>query len=84
MTGHLAEARELIERPTADQNSLFDSPAQTRAWFFFREGELAFEAGANDEAIADEKEATRYFPGFSDALRFKARFECALKSWQTA
>ncbi len=82
LTGHLDEARELIQRPTADQNSLFDSPAQTRAWFFFREGELAFEAGANDDAIADEQKAATIFPGFSDALRFKARFECALKQWQ--
>ena len=82
LTGHLDAARDLITRPTADQNSLFDSSAQTRAWFFFREGELAFEAGANDEAIADEQKATEIFPGFSDALRFKARFECSLKKWQ--
>ncbi|MBC5799612.1 MAG: hypothetical protein GIX03_12110 [Candidatus Eremiobacteraeota bacterium] len=82
LTGHLDEARDLIQRPTADQNSLFDSPAQTRAWFYFREGELAFEAGANDEAIADEQKANEIFPNFADAQRFKARFECALKKWQ--
>jgi tetratricopeptide (TPR) repeat protein len=81
LTGRLAEARRLFERPTALQNSLFDAPAQTRAWFFFRSGEMAFEAGDNDAAIADEVEATNIFPGYADALRAQARFECALHRW---
>ncbi len=82
LTGNLDEARHLIEIPTAYTNAQFDASAQTRAWFYFREGELAFEAGDNDGAIADEREATVLFPGYADALRFKARFECALKQWQ--
>jgi tetratricopeptide (TPR) repeat protein len=81
LTGRLAAARSLFERPTALANSLFDSPAQTRAWFFFRAGEMAFEAGDNDAAIADENTATRIFPGYADALRSQARFECALHRW---
>jgi tetratricopeptide (TPR) repeat protein len=81
LTGKLAAARELFERPTALQNSQFDAPAQTRAWFFFRSGEMAFEAGDNDAAIADEKTATQIFPGYADALRAQARFECALHRW---
>jgi tetratricopeptide (TPR) repeat protein len=81
LTGRLAAARSLFERPTALANSLFDSPAQTRAWFFFRAGEMAFEAGDNEAAIADESAATRIFPGYADALRAQARFECALKRW---
>jgi tetratricopeptide (TPR) repeat protein len=81
LTGRLAAARELFERPTALQNSQFDASAQTRAWFYFRSGELAFEAGDNEAAIDDEITATRIFPGYADALRAQARFECALHRW---
>ena len=82
LTGHLADARALLQRPTAYENSQFDAPAQSRAWFFFRTGELAFEAGDNDGAIADEKHAIEVFPNFADAFRAEARFECALERWQ--
>ncbi|GAC1585704.1 MAG: hypothetical protein NVS3B28_08770 [Candidatus Velthaea sp.] len=82
LTGHLADARTLLERPSAYENSQFDAPAQARAWFFFRAGELAFEAGDNEAAIADEKHALDVFPNFADAFRAEARFECALKRWQ--
>ncbi len=82
LTGHLGDARTLLERPTAYDNSQFDAPAQGRAWFFFRAGELAFEAGDNEAAIADEKRALDVFPNFADAFRAEARVECALKRWQ--
>ena len=82
LTGHLQTARLDMERPTALANSQFDSPAQSRAWFFFRSGELAFEAGDNDGAIAFEKKALEVFPHFADAYRAEARFECAIKAWQ--
>lgn len=82
LTGHLADARTLLERPSAYENSQFDAPAQSRAWFFFRAGELAFEAGDNDGAIADEKRALDVFPNFADAYRAEARVECAVKRWE--
>jgi tetratricopeptide (TPR) repeat protein len=81
-TGHLNEARSLLERAGALQNSAFDAPAQGRAWFFFREGEMAFEAGDNEAAIADEREALTIFPQYADAGRALARFTCALHRWQ--
>ncbi|GAC1565688.1 MAG: hypothetical protein NVS3B17_23190 [Vulcanimicrobiaceae bacterium] len=81
LTGHLARARLEIERPLAYENSQIDAPAQARAWFFFRSGELAFEAGDNDGAVAFEKQAIDIFPYFADAYRAKARVECALKRW---
>ena len=80
LTGHLSAA--LLARPSAFINAQFEAPAQSRAWFFFRAGELAFESGDNDAAIADETKALTIFPHFGDALRFRARFECALKKWQ--
>jgi tetratricopeptide (TPR) repeat protein len=81
LTGHLAEAREIFERTTAEQNSILDTPAQQRAWFFFRSGEMAFEAGDNDAALDDEDQALAIFPNYADANRLKARFACALKRW---
>ncbi|GAC1566571.1 MAG: hypothetical protein NVS2B3_00070 [Vulcanimicrobiaceae bacterium] len=82
LTGRLGEARTVLERPSAYENSQFDAPAQARAWFFFRAGELAFEAGDNDGAIADEKRALGVFPNFADAYRAEARVECALERWR--
>ena len=81
-TGHLRDARALLHRASVLQNSAFDAPAQTRAWFFLREGEMAFEAGDNDAALADEREALVVFPLYADAGRDLARFECALHDWK--
>jgi tetratricopeptide (TPR) repeat protein len=82
LTGHLAEARSLLAVAAAYQNSNFDAPAQQRAWYFFRQGEMAFEAGDNDTALADEREAVTVFPNYADALRTLARIECARHDWQ--
>jgi len=82
LTGHLAEARTLLATASAYQNAVFDFPAQQRAWYFFRQGEMAFEAGDNDGAIAFEHKALEVFPNFADAYRRLANFECALKRWQ--
>jgi len=82
LTGHLAEARALLATASAYQNANFDSPAQGRAWYFFRQGEMAFEAGDNDTALGDEREAVTVFPNYADALRTLARIECARHDWQ--
>ena len=82
VTGHLAEARALIAKPAADLDSNFSAPAQARAWYHFREGELAFEAGDSAEALAQEHTALARFPRYADALRDLARFECAAHRWQ--
>jgi tetratricopeptide (TPR) repeat protein len=82
LTGHLAAARTLLATASAYQNAAFDAPAQQRAWYFFRQGEMAFEAGDNDAALGDEREAVAIFPGYADALRTLARIECAVHDWQ--
>ena len=81
LTGHLAEARPLLQTAGAYVNANFDAPAQQRAWYFFRQGEMAFEAGDNDEALDDERQAVRIFPAYADGYRVLARVECALKAW---
>jgi uncharacterized protein HemY len=82
LTGHLAEARALLAKASAYQNSNFDAPAQGRAWYFFRQGEMAFEAGDNDAALAFEHQAVTVFPNDADALRTLARIECARHDWK--
>ena len=82
LTGHLGAARTLLARTSAYQNSEFDAPAQQRAWYFFRQGEMAFEAGDNDAALGFEREAVTVFPNYADALRTLARIECAQHDWQ--
>jgi tetratricopeptide (TPR) repeat protein len=81
-TGHLTEARDLLHEAGAMQNANFEAPAQGRAWFFFRAGEMAFESGDVDGAIANERTALEVFPNFADASRSLARFECATHRWQ--
>lgn len=82
LTGHLAEARSLLATASAYQNASFDAPAESRAWYFFRQGEMAFEAGDDDAALGDEREAVTVFPNYADALRTLARIECARHDWQ--
>ncbi len=81
LTGNLAAARERLATASAYQNSNFDAPAQQRAWYFFRQGEMAFEAGDNDGALAFEHEALTIFPNEADASRTLARIECSLHRW---
>jgi tetratricopeptide (TPR) repeat protein len=82
LTGRLAAARSLLATASAYQNASFDAPAQSRAWYFFRQGEMAFEAGDIDAALGDEREAVAIFPNYADALRTLARIECARHEWQ--
>ena len=82
VTGRLADARALLAQASAYQNSNFDAPAQQRAWYFFRQGEMAFEAGDNDGALRFERQALGVFPYYADASRVLARVECSLHQWQ--
>jgi len=81
LTGHLTAARELLAKASANANAAFENSAQQRAWYFFRQGEMAFEAGDNDAAITDERQSIALFPNYADGYRLLARFECALHRW---
>lgn len=85
LTGHLTRARVLL----ADATAKFDidaggAAAQPRAWYRFRAGELAFEAGDNDGAIADERDALALFPTYNLALKDLAKFELANHDYPAA
>ena len=82
LTGHLARARERFTKTTAEANAQYSAGAQQRAWYWFRSGELAFQAGDDETAIADERQALTIFPNYSEANRMLARFTCSLHRWQ--
>ncbi len=82
LTGHLVTARTLLAEASAYQNANFDAPAQQRAWYLFRQGEMAFETGDNEAALRFERGALGIFPNYPDAYRVAARVECALHDWR--
>lgn len=78
MTGHLDEARILLRRAdTLYESNSPTASAQSRAWYHYRLGELAFDAGDNAEAIVDEQDALVIFPRFNLAYTALARFQLA-------
>ncbi len=84
LTGRLNDARALLERGSIVFDNVSDNSAQSRAWFHFRAGELAFSAGAVDEAKQDERDAITIFPRYSQPFNSLARFCWATKDWQCA
>ncbi|MDP9018213.1 MAG: hypothetical protein M3N19_07825, partial [Candidatus Eremiobacteraeota bacterium] len=84
LTGNQPEARTLIQQGMVEMDAVIDNSAQGRAWYHFRAGELAFSAGAIEEAKADERYALTQFPNFELAYRALARFCWATKDWRCA
>jgi len=84
LTGRLGEARALLRQAMEQSDAVADNPAQSRAWYHFRAGELAFSAGQIDEAKQDERDALAAFPNFETAYRALARFCRATKDWKCA
>ncbi|GAC1403449.1 MAG: hypothetical protein NVSMB64_05240 [Candidatus Velthaea sp.] len=81
LTGRLETARGLLDAATRQSDSIVDNPAQSRAWFHFRAGELAFSAGDTQAAKREERIAIEEFPHFEMAYRALARFCWAGKDW---
>jgi tetratricopeptide (TPR) repeat protein len=80
LTAHLAEGRNLLHTAMVDYDARYvEASAQARAWYHFRLGEMAFESGDTDEAIADERRAIEMFPSYSAAYTALARFELAAR-----
>lgn len=83
-TGNLQAARTYLERGSEIMDSVLDNSAQGRAWFHFREGELAFSAGDNAAAERAERDALAIFPHDAQAFNALARFCWASKDWPCA
>jgi tetratricopeptide (TPR) repeat protein len=84
LTGHLSAARAHIARGMQLVDSVFDNPAEARAWFHVRAGELAFESGDGPAAERDLKDALAIFPGDAKAYNVLARIYCAEHRWREA
>jgi len=84
LSGHLKEARVDLARGAESVDSVSDNSAQSRAWYHYRAGEMAFSAGAVDEAERDERDALVTFPEFAQAYNSLARSCWATKDWRCA
>ncbi len=74
LTGDLRRARTLLTRALLRSDATYGVPNERRAWFYARRGELDFEAGDTEAALADEHTALARFPddaiALTDALAF--------------
>jgi tetratricopeptide (TPR) repeat protein len=84
LTGHLQAARTHVARGMNQVDSVFDNPAEARAWYHFRAGELAFEAGDSSAAERDLRSALAIFPNDAKAYNALARIYCAEHRWRDA
>ncbi len=84
LTGNIARARRSTDHALVETDSIIDSPAESRAWFHFRAGELAWAAG--DAAVAEQRfrEALAIFPGYARAWNGLARMYWGERRWQAA
>jgi tetratricopeptide (TPR) repeat protein len=76
-TGHLAEARTLLDRAMRRADAIYDTPAERRAWFHARAAELAFTAGDHAAARRAAQDGLGIFAGHLRALTILARVELA-------
>ncbi len=84
LTGHVADAQQRLDHAMHFSDSLYDMPAERRAWYHFRMGELRYLGGDNAGAIAAEHDALAIFPTDIFALGALARFELAQKDYLAA
>lgn len=84
LTGHLQEARQRIQESMAQIDRFYTSPAELRSWFHLRAADLAFLAGALDEAEQRYREALQIYPQQVPALTGLARLYAAQHRWPEA
>jgi tetratricopeptide (TPR) repeat protein len=76
-TGHLDEARARVARAMDRADTIYDTPAERRAWLHARSGELALEAGDVAAAGRATDEALAIFPTHLRALTIASRVALA-------
>lgn len=84
VTGHTAEARTLIARAMMQTDSIVDNPAEARAWYHFRDGELAWSLGDDTTAEQRFREALTIFPHYARAYNGLARLYWGERRWHEA
>ena len=76
-TGHVADARTIVDRAAHLADTMYDTPAERRAWYHARAAELAFAAGDHAAARADATAALAIFADHLRALTILARADAA-------
>jgi len=84
VTGKLAAARRSIDLAMSATDSIIDSPAESRAWFHYRAGELAWSAGDGEVAEQRFREALAIFPSYQRAHNGLARVYWGERRWPQA
>jgi tetratricopeptide (TPR) repeat protein len=84
LNGNLASARQLLDEAMQEMDSFYTNPAETRAWFHVRAGDLAFAAG--DFALSEQRyrESLDLFPRHIAAFTGLARLYASEHRWQDA
>jgi len=84
VTGHLAQAIPLVERGMVEVDGVFSNPAEARAWYHFRLGELQFASGHVVEAERRYREALTIYPDHVLTLTQYARLLVCEHRWHEA
>jgi tetratricopeptide (TPR) repeat protein len=84
LTGDLTSARQIVDSAIEQMDRFYTSPAETRAWFHVRAGDLAFMAGELKLSEQRYQEALALFPEDVAAFTGLARLYGAQHRWQEA
>lgn len=84
LTGHLDLARQQMDSTLQELDAFYTNPAEVRAWFHVRSGDLAFAVG--NLAVSEQRyrEALQLFPQDVAAFTGLARLYAGQHRWQEA
>lgn len=84
ISGSVPAAQRAIELAMMQVDAVIDDSAESRAWFHFRVGELAWTAGDGAAAEHRFREALEIFPDYPRALNGLARLYWSERRWPEA
>ena len=84
ITGSLDAARRYIDLAMQQSDAVIDNPAEARAWYHFRAGELAWSEGDTQIAETRYREALQIFPNYARAYNGLARLYWGQRRWNDA
>ncbi len=84
LTGHLDSARQALDTALEEMDAFYTNPAEVRAWFHIRAGDLAFSAGEYSLSEQRYREALTLYPPSVAALTGLARLYATQHRWSEA
>ncbi len=84
LTSHLSAARQRMDSAMQQMDEFYTNPAETRAWFHVRAGDLAFLAGDFPRSEQRYREAIALFPHDVAAFTGLARLYAAQHRWRAS